>query len=107
MQSTLTTLGSAEEFISEGLPLQERRGIRVHGAFGPRQSCPWKHEISRRKREAQRGGDRVDLSLSGLKGDRGQPECKPILLVHAFDGWGAVTVQLKTDDRNCTRSALY
>ncbi len=49
----------------------------------------------------------MDLSLSGLKGDRGQPECKPILLVHAFDGWGAVTVQLKTDDRNCTRSALY
>ena len=42
----------------------------------------------------------MDLSLSGLKGDRGQPECKPILLVHAFDGWGAVTVQLKTDDLN-------
>ena len=49
----------------------------------------------------------MDLLLSGLLGDRGQPECKLILLAHAFDGWGAVTVQLKTDDRNCTRSALY
>ena len=28
------------------------------------------------------------------------PECKFLLLQHAFEDWGAIRVQLKTDDRN-------
>ena len=28
------------------------------------------------------------------------PECKLLLLAHAFDDWGAVRVQLKTDNNN-------
>jgi len=28
------------------------------------------------------------------------PECKLLLLEHAFDDWGAIRVQLKTDDKN-------
>jgi N-acetyltransferase len=28
------------------------------------------------------------------------PECKLLLLAHAFEDWGAIRVQLKTDDKN-------
>jgi RimJ/RimL family protein N-acetyltransferase len=37
---------------------------------------------------------------SSVWGTAVNPECKFLLLRHAFEDWGAVRVQLKTDDRN-------
>jgi RimJ/RimL family protein N-acetyltransferase len=52
-------------------------------------------------REAQKG---VEIGAtwysSGVWGTAVNPECKFLLMRHAFEEWGAIRVQLKTDSNN-------
>lgn len=99
MPKDLRTMGSIEEWISEALEAQShgaeypfvvKRGDEVVG--GTRYM-----DVQEKNKGAEIGWTWYVKSVWGTAVN---PECKFLLLRHAFEDWGAIRVQLKTDINN-------
>ena len=79
---------------------KERRSLCFCcNAQGDRPSCG-EHGISFRCPQTQASRNRIYVVHQGPVGTVVNPECKYLLLKHAFQDWGAVRIQLGTDANN-------
>lgn len=100
LPSSLLSSESVAEFISEGLRLQgrgEAYPFTVFSSSGQILGSTRYLDVRERHKGVEIGWTWYSKSAWGTSVN---PECKLLLLRHAFDDWGAIRVQLKTDNYN-------
>jgi N-acetyltransferase len=101
MPEQLNTKEAVSHFINEGIRAQEREESYV---FTVKLNSEGRIIGSTRYLDVRSQYKSVEIGWTwyspNVWGTAVNPECKFILLKHAFEDWGAIRVQLKTDSNN-------